>query len=82
MCVEQIETLRRPDLIGRIADIFEKGFGLVTNRSTVARAVERLNVGYGRSTVPIAVQGPHRATRHAAFAEPFANPYFRIASRP
>lgn len=27
---------------GRIADIFEKGFGLVTNRSTVARAVERL----------------------------------------
>jgi transposase len=27
---------------GRIADIFEKGFGLVTNRSTLARAVQRL----------------------------------------
>ena len=34
------------------------------------------------STVPCFVQGPHRAIRQAAFAEPWANPYFAIAARP
>src|SRR5215210_4958625 len=37
---------------------------------------------YGKSTVPSFVQGPQRAIRQAAFADPFAKPHFAIASRP